>query len=431
MSRGILAVWLLLLAVMPAHSAEDGEWPRDRAITFLAGRIGAAPVRMFLKRFGPELEGTYYYLKYNQPILVGGTVDAAGDIRIAEHDVRGLAATFIGRFTSTGTFAGAWTPADKKPAVRFELTAASVPDVTPGAQDVIEVPQEMLVKAYGQQVANRLEYSQVQFSAGGRRLAFVTASPAQAWIYDLDRNTLRSLIEPITKDETHLRIWTMYWDADALHVEVERSNVNAQDKTLRIVVHDQTITTTAVPTYLGSTSLDDAIASPTGRFEVRRQTPHTTTVVDLTRKRPLLKVADYWERVEWVDDDRFVFVEGLGHGRFILKSGLIDKTGTVSIQLIYEASWELMQFQADEDKLQVLWPLREHRLPFSILVYDVARRIPVKQIFVGRYPSNLALSDTGALAYSADGCLTPAGGESNVVDGKESKQPRRLCIIRP
>jgi hypothetical protein len=436
MSRGILAVWLLLLAVMRAHSAEDGEWPRDRAMTFLAGRIGAAPVRMFLQRFGPELQGTYYYLKYDQLIRVGGTVTPGGDIRIAEHDVRGkLAATFTGRFTSTGTFAGAWTPADKKPAVRFELTPAPMTTVTPRPQEVIEVPQDMLVKAYGREVAAHLYYSQFQFSSNGRMLAFVTGSPEQAWIYDLDRNTLSSITEPIDKNEIGVS-GGMFWDADnAFHVLVDRvdPNDNLNNKRLEIVVHDQTITT-RVPTYVASTSSDDpAVASPTDRFEVRRrlQYPGRTTVVDLTKRRPLLTVADYWERVEWVDDDRFVFVEALAHGRRILKSGHIDKTGTVSIQLIYDGTGELTEFQVDPDKHQVLWSLLEYRLPFSILVYDVARRIPVKQIFVGRYPSDLALSDTGALAYSADGCLAPAGGESNVADGKESKQPRRLCIIRP
>jgi len=374
----MLAGLLLLLEGSPS--------PRDQAITFLAGRIGAsAAVRMSLTRRGTNLTGTYYYLKYNSTIGLSGTIDAKQDIHLTEW---ATGASFAGRFTSAGTFSGTWTSADKKRALAFELIAAPVAAVTPRPEDVTEVPREMFVEAYGKQVAGHLGYDHLEFSPDGRTLAFTLSGitigdSEQVWTYDIGRHTLRRITELVTKHEIGLKIRSLAWDADnTLRVSLHRIDWKDQsnNKDFCLVVRGDEVTTAAAsvrPMY----PFERSIPSPSDRFEVRFRTPGTSLVVDVSTNRTLFETAQYWDRVQWVSEERFLLSYSLGHGKVIMKSGVVDKqTGKVDVQLMNDGGGDVDQFQVDAKGLQAAWPLDR---PFSVLVYDLVRDIPVKQVFVG------------------------------------------------
>src|SRR5262245_45885706 len=176
LTRALLCV--AALAVPLSTDAGPADLPQDRAITFLSGRIGAgAEVRMMLRRRGSQIDGSYYYLRFNRTIYIGGTIDDASGVSLSERDPRsGKLATFKGTFDSGNRFSGTWTSADKSRSLPFVLDAVPVPTTDLRADDVIEVPHDAFVKAYGEKPAATLGFREPRFSPDGRLLAFVIST---------------------------------------------------------------------------------------------------------------------------------------------------------------------------------------------------------------------------------------------------------------
>ena len=93
------------------------------------GTIGTSPVTMDLvktttpynKEPSPHLSGFYSYDKYEQPILVYGSIDASGAVQITESDADATGAVFTGKLDANGSFSGTWVDTAKKLKQDFRL----------------------------------------------------------------------------------------------------------------------------------------------------------------------------------------------------------------------------------------------------------------------------------------------------------------------
>ena len=63
------------------------------------GYVSGKRIQMTLTRDGDKLSGTYFYTKYGTDLKLAGTIDAQGNIKLAEFDPKGV---------KTGEFTGTW-----------------------------------------------------------------------------------------------------------------------------------------------------------------------------------------------------------------------------------------------------------------------------------------------------------------------------------
>ena len=93
------------------------------------GTIGTAPVTMDLVKTTtpfneeplPHLSGFYSYDKYEQPILIYGSIDALGAVQMTESDADATGAIFTGKIDANGSFSGTWVDTTKKLKQDFRL----------------------------------------------------------------------------------------------------------------------------------------------------------------------------------------------------------------------------------------------------------------------------------------------------------------------
>lgn len=101
------------------------------------GTIGTSPVTMDLVKTTtpyneeplPHLSGFYSYDKYEQPILIYGTIDGSGAVQLTESDPDATGAVFMGKLNANGSFSGTWVDTTKKLKQDFmlqEVTDSSV-----------------------------------------------------------------------------------------------------------------------------------------------------------------------------------------------------------------------------------------------------------------------------------------------------------------
>ena len=101
------------------------------------GTIGTSPVTMDLVKTTtpfneeplPHLSGFYSYDKYEQPILIYGSIDASGAVQLTESDADATGAVFTGQLNANGSFSGTWADTTKKLKQDFmlqEVTDSSI-----------------------------------------------------------------------------------------------------------------------------------------------------------------------------------------------------------------------------------------------------------------------------------------------------------------
>ena len=86
------------------------------------GTIGTSSVTMDLVKTTtpfneeplPHLSGFYSYDKYEQPILIYGSIDASGAVQITESDADATGAIFTGKLDVNGSFSGTWVDTTKQ-----------------------------------------------------------------------------------------------------------------------------------------------------------------------------------------------------------------------------------------------------------------------------------------------------------------------------
>ena len=117
------------------------------------GTIGTSPVTMDLVKTTtpyneeplPHLSGFYSYDKYEQPILIYGSIDASGAVQITESDADASGAIFTGKLDANGSLSGTWVDTLKKLKQDFrlqEVTDSSVVsfDILPFEDSIMLLP---------------------------------------------------------------------------------------------------------------------------------------------------------------------------------------------------------------------------------------------------------------------------------------------------
>ena len=113
------------------------------------GTIGTSPVTMDLVKTTtpfneeplPHVSGFYSYDKYEQPILIYGSIDASGAVQITESDAYATGAVFTGKLDANGSFSGTWADTTKK--LQQNFTLQEVTDTSIVAFDVFPFQDSM------------------------------------------------------------------------------------------------------------------------------------------------------------------------------------------------------------------------------------------------------------------------------------------------
>ncbi len=322
-------------------------------------------------------------------------------------------------------------------ATRKGIDAKSFHSVPVTEAMIREMPRQTLLNTYGE-AGKKIRIRELKFSPSGNLIAFTldnitSGDPEQLWVWDIRTSNLRRMTEVVKDGEIGMKVQSFDWQPDdTLKAEVFRIDWKdqANNRQLLLTLSDDGLASTPSEWRREGSRV---FPSPGGRYEIRETGPPSflTTLFDLKKNRTLYQKKWPFEKVAWLSDNRFAFVEGQGHGLKTLGAATIDSSsGKVSTRTIREGSWELLDFVVDPGKDLLFFPFLEYKAPFSIVGFDVKKGAVTEAWQVGRYPGALAISGAGTIAYTADGCFPAMQGESALGDGQRSKEPHSLCLLQ-